>query len=393
MILASIFPNSTVAPRPNGVRLITGVVLLRPMATTGERRRDVEAESLVELDDVRKEYGDVTAVDGVDFDIKRGEFFSLVGPSGCGKTTTLRTISGFESPTAGTIHLDGTDVGGVPPNRRDTNLVFQHLSLFPHMTVGENVGYGLKKSDVPSETREEKVAEFLELVDLEGFEDRNPGELSGGQQQRVALARALVNEPDVLLLDEPLSSLDRKLRKQMQVELRKIHEKTQGAFFYVTHDQEVAMTLSDRMAVMNDGHIEQVGTPESIYRDPASAFVADFIGDTNLFDGHATSNEAGATVIVGDGAGFSFHVDRDVQGDVRISVRPEDISLSTADDGDFAGEVVERYFQGDQTNYVVDPQPSDVGHVDVVMQGRDTPVERGETAHFELVDGGPVVFE
>ncbi|WP_227355213.1 ABC transporter ATP-binding protein [Haladaptatus salinisoli] len=349
-------------------------------------------DALIQLRGVRKEYDEVTAVEDVDFTIRRGEFFSLVGPSGCGKTTTLRMISGFETPTAGTVSLDGVNMAGVPPNERDTNLVFQHLSLFPHMTVGENVAYGLKKAGVDSATREQKVEEYLELVDLEGFEGRNPNELSGGQQQRVALARALVNEPSVLLFDEPLSSLDRKLRKQMQVELRKIHEKTEGSFFYVTHDQEVAMTLSDRMAVMNDGRIEQVGTPEEIYREPASAFVADFIGDTNLFEGRARTENGTTTVEIGDGT-VSFPLEKRVNdGPVTVSVRPEDFSLAS-NGGTLRGVVTERYFQGDQTNYIVEPDSAAVSDVRIVTQGRDTPISRGDRASFDIQRGAPVVFE
>jgi len=342
---------------------------------------------LVELDGLRKEYGDVTAVDGIDFDIRRGEFFSLVGPSGCGKTTTLRMISGFERPTDGVVMLDDKDSVAIPPNERDTNLVFQHLSLFPHMTVGENVEYGLKKSGVDAETRREKAEEYLELVDLDGYYDRKPNELSGGQQQRVALARALVNEPNVLLFDEPLSSLDRKLRKQMQVELREIHEKVDGSFFYVTHDQEVAMTLSDRMAVLNEGQVEQVGPPEKIYQEPASPFVADFIGDTNLVD--ATVN--GGTVTVGEN--FTFPATDAETGDVTVSIRPEDIQMANGNDASFEGEVVERYFQGDQTQYVVEPADADVANITVVVQGRESPIERGETGAFHVPDDVPVVFD
>ncbi|WP_158058589.1 ABC transporter ATP-binding protein [Halorussus halophilus] len=350
-------------------------------------------EGLVELDGVRKEFGDVTAVKEVNLAVERGEFFSLVGPSGCGKTTTLRMISGFETPTKGSVYIDDQDMAGVPPDVRDTNLVFQHHALFPHMTVGKNVGYGLKKAGYGESDRQEKAEEYLELVDLDGYADRNPEDLSGGQQQRVALARALVNEPSVLLFDEPLSSLDRKLRKQMQVELRKIHEKTQGAFFYVTHDQEVAMTLSDRLAVMNDGRIEQVGTPEEIYREPASAFVADFIGDTNLFDGTATETSGGAAVEVGNGDGFEFETTKYVaDGDVTVSIRPEDFSFATGG-GDFEGQVIERYFQGDQTHYVVDPDSDAFSDIRVVMQGRDTPVSQGERAAFGVNDGAPVVFD
>jgi spermidine/putrescine transport system ATP-binding protein len=235
------------------------------------------------------------------------------------------------------------------------------------MTVGENVGYGLKKAGVDETTRAARISEYLELVDLEGFEDRDPTDLSGGQQQRVALARALVNEPSVLLLDEPLSSLDRKLRKMMQVELRRIHEKTQGSFFYVTHDQEVAMTLSDRIAVMNDGRIEQLGTPEEIYREPASEFVADFIGDTNLLRGEVVEGDGPPVVRIGGPEGFTVPADGR-QGTVTVSIRPEDFELADGD-GDLRGEVVERYFQGDQTNYVIDPQ-GDVQEVQVVVQGR-----------------------
>lgn len=347
----------------------------------------------VELADVHKQYGDVTAVDGVDFSIRQGEFFSLVGPSGCGKTTTLRMISGFETPTSGTVGLDGRDVASVPPEARDTNLVFQHLSLFPHMTVGENVAYGLKKSGVEADERRERVRKHLELVDLGGFEDRKPTELSGGQQQRVALARALVNEPSVLLLDEPLSSLDRKLRKQMQVELRQIHEKTQGSFFYVTHDQEVAMTLSDRLAVMNEGKIEQIGTPEDIYREPASPFVADFIGDTNLLDGVARADGDETVVEIGGEDGLSFPTPGSVtEGAVTVSIRPEDFSLVEPGEDGLDGEVVERYFQGDQTSYVLDPD-ADLRMIDVVLQGRKAPVSRGDRIAFTVAGDAPVVFD
>ncbi|ADQ67204.1 spermidine/putrescine ABC transporter ATPase component [Halogeometricum borinquense DSM 11551] len=347
-------------------------------------------ESLVELDSVRKEFGDVTAVDRVDFSVRRGEFFSLVGPSGCGKTTTLRMISGFETPTKGDVRIDGRSMVDVPPEARDTNLVFQHLSLFPHMTVGENVGYGLKKAGVDAGERSERVRNFLELVDLEGFADRDPTEISGGQQQRVAIARALVNEPKVLLLDEPLSALDRKLRKQMQVELRKIHEKVQGAFFYVTHDQEVAMTLSDRVAVMNNGRIEQIGTPEEIYRNPATSFVADFIGDTNMLHGEAQRRNGSCVVELGGENGMVLEADTEVNGAVDVSIRPED--LIVADDGDISGTVVERYFQGDQTNYVIE-SANDLPPLSVVTQGRRGNIERGDELRVDVRPGAPVVFE
>ena len=350
-----------------------------------------QRDTLVEMDGVRKEFGPVTAVEGIDFSVERGEFFTLVGPSGCGKTTTLRMISGFEQPTGGQVRIDGRPMEAVPPEARDTNLVFQHLSLFPHMTVGENVGYGLLKAGVDADEREDRIAEYLELVDLEGFQDRDPTDLSGGQQQRVALARALVNEPSVLLLDEPLSSLDRKLRKQMQVELRRIHERTQGSFFYVTHDQEVAMTLSDRIAVMNDGRIEQIGPPEEIYREPASRFVAGFIGDTNLLAATVRERDGETVATVGGAEGFEVAADGG-SGEVTVSVRPEDFELvEDASEGAVAGEVIERYFQGDQTNYVVDPD-GDVGQLQVVVQGRETTVDTGERAAVRVVENAPVVF-
>jgi spermidine/putrescine transport system ATP-binding protein len=348
---------------------------------------------MVDLRGVRKEYGDITAVDGIDLTIQRGEFFSLLGPSGCGKTTTLRMISGFERPTAGQVVLDGQEANDIPPNRRDTNLVFQHLSLFPHMTVGENVGYGLKKAGVDGAERESLVSEYLGLVDLGGFEERNPTELSGGQQQRVALARALVNEPSVLLLDEPLGSLDRKLRQQMMVELRKIHEKVEGSFFYVTHNQEVAMTLSDRLAVMNEGRIEQVGTPEEVYREPASEFVADFIGDTNLFDGIAAKRNGTATVEFGGSEGFSFTTDRIVEdGEVTVSIRPEEFYLE-ADGPGVRARVSERYFQGERTDYVVDPTEADLPAIDVTEMGKESRFDEGGDVRVKFDESSPVLFQ
>jgi spermidine/putrescine transport system ATP-binding protein len=354
----------------------------------------IEGETLVELDGVRKEFDDVTAVEGIDFAVKRGEFFTLVGPSGCGKTTTLRMISGFERPTEGEVYIDGVPMRGIPPEGRDTNLVFQHLSLFPHMTTGENVGYGLKKDGVDADTRHDRIEEYLDLVDLAGYADRDPTDLSGGQQQRVALARALVNEPSVLLLDEPLSSLDRKLRKSMQVELRRIHEKTLGSFFYVTHDQEVAMTLSDRIAVMNEGRLEQVGPPEEIYRSPATQFVAEFIGDTNLLTANVERRNGTPVAVVGGTEGFAVPApEKDGANEATVSIRPEDVRLTDTDgeDGDLAGTVDERFFQGDQTNYVVQPE-ADLGEIQVVVQGRETGVNTGDRTELAVTDGAPVVF-
>ena len=239
----------------------------------------------VRLAGVTKRFGDVVAVDDISLDILRGEFFSLLGPSGCGKTTTLRMIGGFEQPDEGAIELGGANVAGLPPHRRDVNTVFQSYALFPHLNVFDNVAYGLRRRRIPREQIPGQVGRILELVDLPSFETRRTSQLSGGQQQRVALARALVNQPRVLLLDEPLGALDLKLRKQMQLELKGLQHEVGITFIYVTHDQEEAMTMSDRIAVMRDGRIEQVGPPEAVYERPATEFVAGFLGASNLLEG------------------------------------------------------------------------------------------------------------
>jgi putative spermidine/putrescine transport system ATP-binding protein len=238
----------------------------------------------VRLVDVTKRYGEVVAVDGLDLEVRRGEFFTLLGPSGSGKTTTLRMIAGFEEPDAGRVELGGRDVTGLPPYDRSVNTVFQDYALFPHMTVGENVEYGMRVKGVAREERRRKAAEALETVRLSGYQARRPNQLSGGQQQRVALARAIVNRPRVLLLDEPLGALDLKLREQMQVELKSIQDAVGITFIYVTHDQDEALTMSNRIAVFNDGRIEQVGTPTEVYERPANPFVAGFVGVSNLLE-------------------------------------------------------------------------------------------------------------
>src|SRR4051812_9071506 len=231
----------------------------------------------IALAGVSKSFGTAPAVNDVTFEIEDGEFFSLLGPSGCGKTTTLRMIAGFETPDSGRVVLEGTDVTAVPANRRPVNMVFQQYALFPHMSIYDNVAFGLKAKRVPREEHAERIAELLRVVSLEGYESRRPKQLSGGQQQRVALARALVNRPAALLLDEPLGALDVKLRKQMQLELKRIQHELGTTFVYVTHDQEEALAMSDRIAVMNGGRVEQLGTPREIYEPPLTSFVADFI--------------------------------------------------------------------------------------------------------------------
>lgn len=242
---------------------------------------------MVHLENVLKDYGGCScaAVNGISLDVKGGEFLTMLGPSGCGKTTTLRLIAGFETPDKGSIVIDGEDVSGIPPYKRCVNTVFQNYALFPHLNVFENVAFGLHMKKMPKKEIEERVLGVLSIVKLEGYEDRMPSELSGGQCQRVAIARAVINNPKVLLLDEPLSALDYKLRKEMQIELKHLQRKLNITFIFVTHDQEEALTMSDRIAVMNKGAIEQIGTPDEIYEKPKTRFVASFIGETNLFKG------------------------------------------------------------------------------------------------------------
>jgi spermidine/putrescine transport system ATP-binding protein len=254
----------------------------RPVETSSPRVS--HQRSSIELRGLYKFFGEVPAVNGIDLDVREGEFLTLLGPSGCGKTTTLRIIGGFELPSAGEVSIGGELMDGRPPYRRPVNTVFQNYALFPHMTVGQNVSYGLEMAGVPKAERQQRVAQALEMVRLPHVEKRRPAELSGGQQQRVALARALVNRPAVLLLDEPLGALDLKLRKAMQLELKQLNREVGATFVYVTHDQEEALTMSDRIAVMNEGRILQLGTPGEIYEQPRNRFVADFIGQTNFLD-------------------------------------------------------------------------------------------------------------
>jgi len=282
----------------------------------------------VALDGVTVDFGGVTAVDDVSVAVDRGEFFTLVGPSGCGKTTTLRTIAGLESPDAGTVRIAGSDVGGRPPEDRPTGIVFQNYALFAHMTVRENVGYGLRFADPPGgATRRERVDDLLGLVDMAGMGDRDPAELSGGQQQRVALARALAPGPDVLLLDEPLSALDARLRERLRVTVRDIQRELGITTVYVTHDQAEALAISDRVAVMNEGRVEQVDRPEAVYREPATRFVAEFVGDNNLLDGEVAATDPPTAAV--DGTTVPLPDDADVAAgqSVTVSVRPENVVL------------------------------------------------------------------
>ena len=314
----------------------------------------------VELRSLTKRYDEALAVDSIDATIHAGEFFSLLGPSGCGKTTTLRMIAGFEEPSAGTVTLDGDDGTWVSPRRRKVNMVFQDYALFPHMTVAENVAFGLKLSKVPKAELRERVVRILASVRLEGYESRRPAQLSGGQRQRVALARALVNEPAALLLDEPLGALDLKLRKEMQLELKAIQQRTGTTFVYVTHDQEEALTMSDRIAVMNGGRVEQVDTARAVYDRPATEFVADFIGTSNLLSVRVDRREAG-TVAMDLGEGMSI-VAPDPGGPretVSITVRPEKVCLGTEPGPGWSclrGRVSQNVFLGSVTQLIVELQ-------------------------------------
>jgi spermidine/putrescine transport system ATP-binding protein len=291
----------------------------------------------IRLDRVTKAFGDTIAVDDLSLDIEEGEFFSMLGPSGCGKTTTLRMIGGFDDPTRGTIYLGGRDVTDLPPYRRDVNTVFQSYALFPHFNVFENVAFGLRRRKVDRSEIERRVKESLELVDLVGFDRRKPGQMSGGQQQRVALARALVNRPKVLLLDEPLGALDLKLRKQMQLELKRIQEEVGITFIYVTHDQEEAMTMSNRLAVMRHGKAEQIGPPEDVYENPQTEFVASFLGASNLLDGELKEQRNGtSTVLLTGGDAVNLPSERAPFGSgasVKVGVRPEKITIEPEKDG------------------------------------------------------------
>ena len=288
----------------------------------------------VELRDVTKRFGVLTAVEGVSLAVGRREFLTLLGPSGCGKTTTLRLIAGFERPTSGVVLIDGRAVQNLPAYKRPVNTVFQNYALFPHMTVFDNLAFGLRMKHVPAAERRRQVAAALDMVRLEGMERRKPGQLSGGQQQRVALARALVNRPSVLLLDEPLGALDLKLRRAMQLELRTLNREVGITFIYVTHDQEEALAMSDRIAVMSQGHVLQVGPAEEIYERPASRFVADFIGETNLLPVRILGVSGGiAAVALPCGATAGGRAGAAVAGtDATLAVRPERITIGSSDD-------------------------------------------------------------
>lgn len=332
----------------------------------------------VKLDHVTKRFGDFTAVADMNLEIGDGEFFSLLGPSGCGKTTTLRMVAGFEQPTEGQLFIMGEQVAGIPAYRRPVNTVFQNYALFPHMTVSQNVAFGLEMAKVDKAKISQRVGEALELVQMGRFIDRRPNQLSGGQKQRVALARALVNRPRVLLLDEPLGALDLKLRKAMQLELKQIQSDVGITFIYVTHDQEEAITMSNRIAVMNDGLVQQVGDSREIYEHPANRFVADFIGETNFIDG--TVKESGQhTVLESQGVTFSGHAQLPlpVGTSATLAIRPEKIWLldqqETYSNGRISinGRIADVIYIGTDTRYQVELDTRDKIFVRVQNLGHE----------------------
>lgn len=313
---------------------------------------DASADTIIRIEHVSKSFGGKKVLDDINLDIRRGEFVTLLGPSGCGKTTLLRILAGFTAPDGGALYMDGYDLGGVPPHKRPLNTVFQRYALFPHLDVYDNVTFGLKLRHLPEKETNARVRKILKLVSMTGYEDRDVNSLSGGQQQRIAIARALVNRPQVLLLDEPLSALDLKMRKDMQIELKEMHQQLGITFIYVTHDQEEALTLSDTIVVMNDGRIQQIGTPVDIYNEPQNCFVADFIGESNIFDGVMIRDRKVRFL------GHDFDcVDEGFGEDVPVDVviRPEDVYImGMTDSAQFTGVVRSCTFKGVHYEMFVD---------------------------------------
>ena len=343
----------------------------------------------VQVVDLIKRFGPVTAVDGINLHMPGGEFFSMLGPSGCGKTTTLRMIAGFEQPSAGRILLDGEDMTGTPPHRRHVNTVFQNYALFPHLNVFDNVAFGLRRQRVERSEVQRRVAEALELVQLTGFEKRRPAQLSGGQQQRVALARALVLKPAVLLLDEPLGALDAKLRKQLQIELKALQQQVGITFIYVTHDQEEALTMSDRIAVMSNGRVEQVGPPRLVYEEPSTVFVADFLGVSNLMQ---------VTARGADGQGrcrvrldnFELQAARggtDMFGETKATIRPERIRLEpqgATGENRLPGMVERWVYLGNAVQLIVRLATGQAVQVLIQNSGEEIPYTQGTPVQVHL---------
>jgi spermidine/putrescine transport system ATP-binding protein len=342
----------------------------------------------VRLERVTKKFGDVRAVDDLSLSFERGGFVALLGPSGCGKTTTLRMIGGFEEPTAGTVYLGEQDVTGLPPYKREVNTVFQNYALFPHMSIFDNVAFGIRQRGASKHDVAKQVPEMLDLVQLAGFEKRKPTQLSGGQAQRVALARALINKPRVLLLDEPLGALDLKLRKQMQIELKRIQTEVNITFIHVTHDQEEAMTMADRIAVMNQGTIEQIGPPVELYEQPRTAFVAGFLGVSNMVPA-TVENDGQVRLADGTTAAVPAELLKDAPAALRIGVRPEKVRLLPADEqaetgaNRLLGTVRDVSYIGVSTQYIIDTPAGEELVAIVQNAGRGARhLERGESVQL-----------
>jgi spermidine/putrescine transport system ATP-binding protein len=338
----------------------------------------------VQIVDLVKRFAEVTAVDGINLDVAGGEFFSLLGPSGCGKTTTLRLIAGFEQPSEGRVVLDGRDVAHTPPHKRNVNTVFQSYALFPFLTVEENVTFGLRYKNVTKGEARRKAAEALALVQLEGYQKRRPSQLSGGQQQRVALARALVLNPAVLLLDEPLGALDAKLRKALQIELKALQEEVGITFIYVTHDQEEALTMSDRLAVMSNGRIEQIGSPAEVYEEPSTAYVADFLGVSNLMP---ALGEGQGRVRLGDFQFTATRGDPGARGPVRVVIRPERVVLEehgTPGDNRIPGMVERVLYVGSVIQVLVHLAHGETLQAWMQNRGGDPPWQQGTPVSVHL---------
>ena len=335
----------------------------------------------VRLERVTKRFDEVVAVDDLSLEIPRGSFFALLGPSGCGKTTTLRMIGGFEEPTAGAIYLGEREVSGMPPYKRDVNTVFQSYALFPHLSIFENVAFGLRRKGARGANLKGQVERMLELVQLSGFGRRKPRQLSGGQQQRVALARALVNSPRVLLLDEPLGALDLKLRKEMQLFIKGLQHDVGITFIHVTHDQEEAMTMADRIAVMNDGRIEQLGTPDELYERPQTAFVAGFLGISNLLHGTVSATD-GVRLVDGTTVRVPVNSLRGRSGSVAVGIRPEKIRPDGQDTNTLQGVVKERAYIGVSTQYIVETRNGNI--TVVVLNDRPGTVPHAPGDHLTL---------
>src|ERR671925_405106 len=342
----------------------------------------------VVLVDLVKRFADVTAVAGLNLDMPPREFFSLLGPSGCGQTATLRLVAGVERADEGQILLDGVDMAQTPPHKRNVNTVFQNYALFPHLSVADNVGFGLRYKEISKQEAKKRVSDSLELVRLQGLERRRPSQLSGGQQQRVALARALVLNPSVLLLDEPLGALDAKLRKALQIELKAIQEEVGITFIYVTHDQEEALTMSDRLAVMSNGRVEQVGPPKEVYEEPSTAYVADFLGISNLMDAVAFGPvDGGCRVRIGEFELLAGRGEPDAHGEVRVSIRPERVDLEesgTAGANRIPGMVERIVYVGSVMQVLVNLAPGEKLQVLVQNEGERLPFQQGTAVAVHL---------